>query len=850
MSPRQRGGEAQRARGLVDTGQRSLAELLPWLCLHGPQRVLCKEGSLLACFEMIGLDADSLDVDEANRVSARVELALRGLDERITLWSIFQRRRSHAYPRASFAHPVARRIDALHGARFRAGQQFVNSHVLALLFSPDSQTRAWDGLLGLLRRRARPAAATRAPTQPGRAWPWSGALDGEARAERAWSDLATQARTFEALLEAFVAALHGLGVRRLAGAELLGFLNTCASPTRAPGPVRPPGSALFLDAALGEDSLRVGAEQLRFAGSAGSRVVAALGIKAWPEATVPGLIESLLRVPQQLSVVQVFRVADGDSAKRHIQAVQRFHLNLRRSAFSFLREAVLGEAGEVVDDTRAMAAAEAREALAALGSQRQVYGWFNLSVLVSVAPGEDLDAALRACAVAVREAGFLVMREGLHLLSAWTGALPGQWGQLVRWHFIHNGNVADLMPLQMPGLGGRMNSWLGEQLGAPCTALTCLPGLDRTTFHFNFHHGDLGHCLLLGPSRAGKSMLANFLLSQFQRYPRARILIFDKDRSCRIPTLLQGGVWLDPSAAGGPACNPVAAISQPGGRAWLHAWLRELLTLHGRAWGADDEAALASALEALAILPLAQHRLATLQPLLPAALAAELAPWVGEGVHAQLFDSASDGLALGALCCIEMGELLRDPALARLFMAHAVRRIDALLAEVPLAPTVIYVEEAWFMLAEPGFRERLRDWLKTLPKRLALVLMATQSLEDLTASPVFQSLADNVPTRIFLANRNAPQQAALYQGQFGLNPAQLQRIACAEPKRQFLVVRPGQSRFIDLPMPAETVQLLRSDRRAQAVFDRVLAAQCAAPCGLDGLATAYLEALERDDARA
>jgi type IV secretion system protein VirB4 len=793
-------------------GQSPLADLLPWLCLYGKDLVLCKDGSLLACLDVAGLDSDALDADEASRLSGRVEGALRALDERCTLWSIFERRRNRTYPPGEFPHPLTARIDALHARRFRAGEQFVNRHVLALLFTPGSHDGSWQGLLDAFRRVRQSGWA-----RPSRGQQRSSPVD------QTWAQLAAHRHVLEALLEAFMTALQDLGLRRMGGAELLGFLNACASPTRDPSPIRPPGQALTLDALLGEDRLTVGAEVLRFDGSAGSRRVAALGIKAWPDSTVPGLIEALLRVPVQLSLVQVFRCVSGETAKAHIQSVQRFHLNLQRSAFSFVREAVFGEASQVVDGTRAVAADEAREALQDLAGHRQLYGYFNLSVLVAAEPGEDLDAALRSCAAAVREAGFLVLREGMHLLSAWSGALPGQWGQLVRWHFIHTGNLSDLLPLQMAGHGRLDNPYLSEQLGQACAALAWLPGRDRTTFHFNFHCQDLGHCLVVGPSRSGKSVLMNFLLAQFLRYPRARVIVFDKDRSCRIPTLLQGGQWSDPGTPGSVRCNPLAEVDSPDGRAWLQAWLRRLLCLRGHHWQGSDETVLAQALDAMSLLPLDQQRLAGLQVLLPPALSLQLAPWVAQGPLAYLFDHAEGALGLGRLSCIEMGQILRDEELAKLFMDYAIRRIDALLAASPPAPTAIYIEEAWFMLGDPGFRERIRDWLKTLPKRLALVILATQSLDDLSGSPVFSAIADNIPTRIFLANRNAPMQAALYQGQFGLNAAQLTGIARAEPKRQFLVVNPRQSRFIDLALPDEVVKLLRSDRRAQQAFDRVQA---------------------------
>jgi type IV secretion system protein VirB4 len=158
-----------------------------------------------------------------------------------------------------------------------------------------------------------------------------------------------------------------------------------------------------------------------------------------------------------------------------------------------------------------------------------------------------------------------------------------------------------------------------------------------------------------------------------------------------------------------------------------------------------------------------------------------------------------------------------------------------------IAPTVIYIEEAWFMLANPYFRQRIRDWLKTLPKRLANLVMATQSLDDLSESGVFSAIADNIPTRIFLANRNAVAQSELYRDQFGLNNGQIQRIAHAQPKRQFLVVQPSSSRFIDLNFSPEMIAVLRSDLKAQVLFDQCFASGC------DDWVRHYLQCVEELD---
>ena len=789
--------------------QRSLAELLPWLALRNDDIVLCKDGSLLVCFEVTGLDADGIDMEMAGLAANKMEQALKVLDSRFTLWSTMLRQRRQDYADSSFPHPISARLDDLHSERFKAGRQFQNRHVISLLFSPELEDQLLLRIFNAL-KKMRWVSALRMVLRH---------LNRSDRFADILHSLKEHIRTLEPLLEAFVGSLGDVQLLRLRGPTLLGFLNQCASLSPNASPLKDGAPHLLLDALLGDAVLEVGAERLRFSRVEGTRHVAALGIKAWPDSTIPGLMDVVLAIPAEVCISQTFRFVSTEAAKGHIQAVQRFHLNLQKSASSFLREAIFGEGNQVQDHTRTVSAGAAREALTDLAQHRQIYGYYNLSIMVCCQHLPDLDPTVRSIAAVVREAGFQVIREGMHLLSAWTGSLPGQWAQLVRWHFTHAGNVADLLPLNTPSAGQSINQYFSEQLGMPCPALSVLPGRDQTAFHFNFHVGDLGHCFVVGPSRAGKSVLVNFLLSQFLRYPGARVLIFDKDRSAKIPTLLQGGRYLDPARDETVFCNPLVALNRKNGRVWLRGWLERLLTHRAYAWSSADDVFLNEALDSIEILPPDHRHLSTLQSLLPQHLAAELAPWVKGGAMGGLFDHAEDRFSLEGLICIEMGELLHNEGVARLFMEYAFERIEALLLSETVAPTVIYIEEAWFMLANPYFRDRIRDWLKTLPKRLASLVMATQSLDDLSGSGVFSAIADNIPTRIFLANRNAVSQSELYRDQFGLNSGHIQRIAYAEPKRQFLVVQPSSSRFIDLSFPPDMIAVLRSDLKAQALFE-------------------------------
>jgi len=58
-----------------------------------------------------------------------------------------------------------------------------------------------------------------------------------------------------------------------------------------------------------------------------------------------------------------------------------------------------------------------------------------------------------------------------------------------------------------------------------------------------------------------------------------------------------------------------------------------------------------------------------------------------------------------------------------LYLFHQIeKRLDG-------SPTLVPLDEAWVYLRHPLFRERLREWLKTLRKHNGVVLLATQKSE-------------------------------------------------------------------------------------------------------------------------
>jgi len=116
-------------------------------------------------------------------------------------------------------------------------------------------------------------------------------------------------------------------------------------------------------------------------------------------------------------------------------------------------------------------------------------------------------------------------------------------------------------------------------------------------------------------------------------------------------------------------------------------------------------------------------------------------------------------------------------------------------------PTLIILDEAWLMLGHDVFREKIREWLKTLAKKNCRVLMATQNLSDASQSGILDVIVESTATKIYLPNMYARDEAAtaLYL-RMGLNLRQIEIIATAQQKRDYYLVSEKGRRLYSLAL--------------------------------------------------
>ena len=167
-------------------------------------------------------------------------------------------------------------------------------------------------------------------------------------------------------------------------------------------------------------------------------------------------------------------------------------------------------------------------------------------------------------------------------------------------------------------------------------------------------------------------------------------------------------------------------------------------------------------------------------------------------------------------------------------LAYLFHRIEARLDG---RPTLVLVDEGWLALDDPGFSAQLREWLKTLRKKNASVVFATQSLADIETSPIAPVIVESCPTRIFLPNDRAfePQISSLYR-HFGLNARQIEILAHATPKRDYYCQSRRGDRLFELGLGEVALAFTAASSKAdQTRISALLAAH-----GHAGFAAAWL----------
>ena len=741
---------------------------LPYARLVDESTILLRDGSVMTALQVPGLLFETEDSEALNAHAATREVMLRSnLDARFVLYHHVIRRRVEVELESSFPDALSRHIDARWKERLGSGSLFINDQFVTLIRRPAR------GKAGLAEKAAR-------------MWRKKGRREVEANP--------ADVRSLKAAATGLVASLQGYGAQVLGdyangqgglNSEMLELLSALYNGEMRP--VRRPHEDTDIAQMLPYRRASFGLDAMELRGAGGVEFAAMLGLKDYPEATSPGMLDALLRLPYEMVVTESFAPVERQSAR------ERMDLALRR-----LRSA---------DEEAAAERADMLAARDALGNGAVGFGDHHLTVLVREGDLARLDEASAACAAALADTGAIAVREDTNLEPAFWAQFPGNESYVVRRAMISSANMAGFGSLHGFALGQAEGNHWGD-------AVTLLQTTSSTPFFFNFHGtgmggGDLGNFSVIGPSGSGKTVVMNFLAAQAQKFS-PRTILFDKDRGAELFVRGIGGRY-DRIVAGEPTgFNPLAMPDSAATRAFLRDWLGVLL----KAEGPEELATIAGAVDAAYTNDASLRRLRHFKELLagarrpqPGDLADRLSAWIHDGEHGWLFDNERDELDLeNRVLGFDMTALLENPRLRTPVMMYLFQRIDERLDG---KPTMILIDEGWKALDDAVFAARIRDWLKTLRKRNALVGFATQSARDALESRISTALVEQTATMIFMPNARA--RAEDYCDGFGLTSHELALIRSLPSHSRCFLVRQSDASVVvrlDLGNAPEVLSIL------------------------------------------
>jgi type IV secretion/conjugal transfer VirB4 family ATPase len=765
-----------------------LADFLPWAALIEEGVVLNKDGSFQRTARFRGPDLDSATPAELVAVTSRLNNALRRLGSG---WAIFveaQRIAAQSYPHSTFPDPASALVDLERQDAFEeAGAHFESRYFLTFVWLPPAEDAS--RIEGFLYEGRSQSGVD----------PWEllrGFVD---RTNRVLQ-----------LIEGFMPEVAWLD-----DGDTLTYLHSTIS-TRAQR-VRVPETPMHLDALLADEPLAGGLEP-----RLGAHHLRTLTVVGFPTATHPGILDELNRLafPYRWSTRAI--LLDKTEAVKLLTKIRRQWFAKRKSIAAIVKEVMTNEASTLVDSDAANKAADADMALQELGTDDVGQAYVTATVTVWDEDPGLASEKLRLVEKVIQGRDFTCMPEGVNALEAWLGSIPGHAYANVRQPPVSTLNLAHMIPLSAVWAGPARD----EHFQAPPLLYGKTEG--STPFRLSLHVGDVGHTLIVGPTGAGKSVLLALMAMQFRRYRNNQIFAFDFGGSIRTAAIAMGGDWHDLGgslSAGSDhsvSLQPLARIDDQAERAWAAEWVGAILAKEGVTIDPTAKEHVWSALTSLASSPAQERTITGLVVLLQStALKQALQPYCVGGASGRLLDAETEQLGSAPVQAFETEGLIGAGA-APAVLTYLFHRIEG---HLDGRPTLLIIDEGWLVLDDPAFAQQLREWLKTLRKKNASVVFATQSLSDIDGSNIAPAIVESCPTRIFLPNERAiePQITAIYR-RFGLNDRQIEILARATPKRDYYCQSRRGNRLFELGLgPVALAFCAASSKADHAAIERVIA---------------------------
>ncbi len=717
---------------------KGLPDLLNYAAVVDDGVVLNKDGSLTAAWSYRGEDLDSASVPELSALSARVNAAFarRGSGWMVHVDAL--RTEARGYPDVgAFPDRTTLLIDARAANRLRGRGRALREPLRARpsrtfrRSTPSTRSRASSS-------RATGHAST-AQRPRGRSKPSLGALvEIEDNLSAALRLVRLRGRRIE----------DPFGRGHIQD-ELLRHLMACL--TGEDHPVNLPPVPMYLDAVFGAQDFFGGLRP-----RIGCRHIRPIAITGFPAESYPGILDFLNRLPLCYRWSTRFILLDTPAAQQRINRYRARWWQKRKSLRNLLREQTGSAATHVDADADAMAT-DAVSALAEASSGAVKFGYYTSVVVLMDENAELVDAAARDVLKAIHHAGFGARIEDVNAVEAFLGTLPGprlsQHPQAAAAH-------------AQPRRSAAAHDHLAGTRAATVSVLSAAQPAARL-------RGDhRRNAVSIEPARRRRRPHADRRTDRQRQIDAARVLAraaVPLSRRARL-RVRQGLLALRALRRE----RRIVLRDRRRHRAGVHAACADrcaVRTAVGAGVAGDARYAArrhrharAPARACIVRSSFSPARQAARSPISSTrckinscATRSRRTRWPGRlgGCSMPNATNSTTTSSKSSSSTTSRRWARRTSCRCLLYLFHRVQRRLA-----RGRPAFVALGEAWLALSHPLFREKIREWLKTLRKNNGAAILETQSISDITGSPIRDVIIESCLTKIFLPNSEAQTEHA------------------------------------------------------------------------------------------
>jgi len=461
-----------------------------------------------------------------------------------------------------------------------------------------------------------------------------------------------------------------------------------------------------------------------------------------------------------------------------------------------------------------------------LGIEKGDYGggFYTSVITVFGDTAKEVDDRAEAIKKALDQAHIISMIEEVATLEAFMSTLPGNHYTGLsrtpsksnedgdkpmkeryreRQHFATTVHASSLVPTTGLWSGERVHPSENYEPNSP--PLLYLDSTGNTPHRMTTFVDDLGHAAMYGQTGSGKSTTLNLFGLMQQKYKSGLTLALDKDFSFYVQCRLVGGHYYDLTAPDGPQFCPLEHIDDPAERDWVVSWLALMCGIGG----IKPTAAVRSVLREM-VVDAAHGGIRNMTEMInsasnvPSEIIEVLREYTSDAsVVGRLLDGQPGDIkpiSDVSMVCFEMGELFKAAGMGDTTVPLSQYLFHLFKKMLDGRPTQVIIDEGHNWIREPkkiteftfDFGVELEKWLLEMRKANGYLLFATQNVAAVAeaSATVRAALSQSTASRFFLADKNALEAQAMqaYKA-IGLSRHEIGILAGSKMKRDMLIFK-------------------------------------------------------------